>query len=171
MKIRFQTGMAALALALVAFAAAPSAVAGTTTYHVSLNGKSEVPSTDTKGTGTGVVKYDDATKELSWNIKYSGLTGDAIAAHFHGPAKPGVAAGVMVPAAMKGAPLVSPIIGSAMLTDDQAKALTGGEMYFNIHTQANPNGEIRGQVVKAGATKMKPKPKEKPATTGEAPKQ
>jgi hypothetical protein len=92
---------------------------------------------------------------LSWNIKYSGLTGDATAAHFHGPAKPGVAAGVMVPAAPKGGALLSPIVGSATLTDDQAKALMDGQMYFNVHTQANPAGEIRGQVVKAGGMKMK----------------
>jgi len=34
------------------------------------------------------------------------------------------------------------------LTDDQAKALTAGQTYFNVHTAANPNGELRGQVVK-----------------------
>ncbi|GGF21652.1 hypothetical protein GCM10011611_29660 [Aliidongia dinghuensis] len=170
MKIRFQVGMAAMALALAAFAAAPSAEAKTTTYRVVLNGKSETPPNTTKGTGTGTVKYDDATKELSWNIKYSGLTGDAKAAHFHGPAKPGVAAGVMVPAFMKGEALISPIIGSATLTDDQATALTGGQMYFNIHTQANPEGEIRGQVVKAGGMKM-PKKKDAAPKTDAAPKQ
>ena len=163
MKIRMQAGMAALALALAAFAAAPSADAKTMTYRVVMNGKSETPPNDTKGKGTGTVKYDDATKELSWNIKYSGLTGDATAAHFHGPAKPGVAAGVLVPAAPKGSPLLSPIIGSSTLTDDQAKALTDGLLYFNVHTQANPAGEIRGQVVKAGGMKMK-MPAKKDAT-------
>jgi hypothetical protein len=46
------------------------------------------------------------------------------------------------------APLDSPMTGSATLTDDQAKALTAGMMYFNIHTAANKPGEIRGQMEK-----------------------
>ncbi|MDB5361962.1 MAG: hypothetical protein JWO51_3259 [Rhodospirillales bacterium] len=155
MKIRMQAGMAALALALAAFAAAPSAEAKTWTYSVVLNGKSETPATMSKGKGHGTVKYDDATKEMSWNITYAGLTGDATAAHFHGPAKPGVAAGVLVPIGPKGGTVISPVIGSATLSDDQATALTGGMMYFNVHTAANPAGEIRGQVVKADGMKMK----------------
>src|ERR1700742_2250365 len=149
MKIRVQTGMIAVALALATFVAAPAADAKTSAYRVVLNGKSETPPNDTKGTGTGKVKYDDVTKELSWNIKYSGLTGDATAAHFHGPAKPGVAAGVMVPIGPKGGAILSPIVGSTTLTDDQATALTTGLMYFNVHTKENPAGEIRGQVLKA----------------------
>jgi hypothetical protein len=157
MKIRMQAGMAALALAVAAFAAAPSAYAKTWTYSVTLNGKSETPANETKGTGKGVVKFDDVTKEMSWNIKYMGLTGDATAAHFHGPAKPGVAAGVLVPIPKGG--VMSPIIGSATLTDDQATALTTGMIYFNVHTAANPAGEIRGQVVKADGMKMKKKMK------------
>ena len=56
MKIRMQAGMAALALALAAFAAAPSAYAKTWTYSVTLNGKSETPANTTKGTGKGWVK-------------------------------------------------------------------------------------------------------------------
>ena len=155
MKIQLKAGMADLALALVAFAAAPSAEAKTVTYRVVLNGKSETPPNVTKGTGHGTVKYDDVTKELSWDITYSGLTGDATAAHFHGPAKPGVAAGVLVPIGPKGGAIISPIVGSSTLTDDQATALTGGLVYFNVHTAANPAGEIRGQVLKAGGMKMK----------------
>jgi hypothetical protein len=73
------------------------------------------------------------------------LSGNATAAHFHGPAEPGKNAGVLV-----AAPGVNtgPFEGSAQLTDDQAKALTGGQAYFNVHTAANPGGEVRGQLVK-----------------------
>ncbi len=75
----------------------------------------------------------------------SGLTGDATAAHFHGPAEPGKNAGVMVPAP---GVTTGAFEGSATLTDDQARAVMAGQTYFNIHTAANPNGEVRGQVVK-----------------------
>ncbi len=153
MKIHMHAGMSVMALAIAAFAAAPSAEAKVWNFSVTMNGKSETPPNMTKGTGKGTVKFDDVTKELSWNIKYMGLTGDATAAHFHGPAKPGVAAGVVVPIPKGG--VMSPIIGSATLSDDQAKMLTDGMLYFNVHTAANPAGEIRGQVVKADGRKMK----------------
>jgi CHRD domain-containing protein len=42
-----------------------------------------------------------------------------------------------------------PFEGSATLNDDQAKALTSGQTYFNIHTDANKGGEVRGQVTKS----------------------
>jgi hypothetical protein len=39
--------------------------------------------------------------------------------------------------------------GKATLTPEQAKDLVDGKWYFNLHTAANPGGEIRGQVLKA----------------------
>src|SRR5215468_11271398 len=76
---------------------------------------------------------------------YYGLTGNATAAHFHGPADPDKTAGVIVP--VQGS-VASPIDGTATLTDTQAADLLAGKWYFNIHTEANWPGEIRGQVTK-----------------------
>ena len=42
----------------------------------------------------------------------------------------------------------SPAEGSATLTDAQEADLVGGKYYVNVHTAANPGGEIRGQVTK-----------------------
>src|ERR1700690_223306 len=67
------------------------------TYKVTLDAKSEVPPNASPATGSADVDYDPATKKLSWNLSYSGLTGPATAAHFHGPAEAGKAAGVKVP--------------------------------------------------------------------------
>jgi hypothetical protein len=110
-----------------------------------LDGKSEVPPTTSTGTGTADIDYDAATKKLSWKVTYTGLTGPATAAHFHGPAGPADKAGVAV--AIPNA-TTSPVEGSAVLTDAQAADLTAGKYYVNIHTAANPGGEIRGQVTK-----------------------
>ena len=112
---------------------------------VNLDGKSEVPPNTSAGTGTADLDYDAASKKLSWKITYSGLSRPATAAHFHGPAAAGANAGVKVPIANPG---TSPVEGSATLTDEQAADLTGGKYYINIHTAANPGGEIRGQVTK-----------------------
>jgi hypothetical protein len=46
------------------------------------------------------------------------------------------------------APLTSSIHGTATLTDAQVTALMDGKVYANVHTAANPGGEIRGQLVK-----------------------
>jgi hypothetical protein len=110
-----------------------------------LSGAAEVPPTTSTGTGTADIDYDAATKKLSWKVTYSGLTGPATAAHFHGPAGPADKAGVAV--AIPNA-TTSPAEGSATLTDAQAADLTAGKYYVNIHTAANPGGEIRGQVTK-----------------------
>jgi CHRD domain len=112
---------------------------------VTLDGKSEVPPNASAGTGTADVDYDAASKKLTWKLTYSGLSGPATGAHFHGPAEVGTNAGVKV--AIPNASS-SPAEGSAILTDEQAADLTAGKYYINVHTAANPGGEIRGQVTK-----------------------
>jgi CHRD domain len=110
-----------------------------------LDGKSETPPNASAGTGTADIDYDAASKKLTWKLTYSGLSGPATAAHFHGPAEVGKNAGVAV--AIPNA-TTSPNDGSATLTDAQAADLLAGKYYVNVHTAANPGGEIRGQVTK-----------------------
>ncbi len=62
-----------------------------------LDSASEVPATTTAGKGTADIDFDPATKKLTWKLTYSGLTGPATMAHFHGPAEAGKNAGVAVP--------------------------------------------------------------------------
>ena len=137
-----KTMFATLALATTVVFAGP---AFAEKFKATLDGKSENPPTTSTGTGTADIDYDAATKKLSWKLTYSGLTGPATAAHFHGPAEAGKDAGVEV--AIPGA-TSSPAEGSATLTDAQAADLTSGKLYVNVHTAANPKGEIRGQVTK-----------------------
>lgn len=133
----------ASAFLLFAAAAAP-ALAETVTYTTALKGAEEVPPNDSKGTGMVEAKYDTATMKFSYTVTYSGLTGAATAAHFHGPAKPGANAGPIITLEN----LASPIKGEATLTADQAKDLAAGMWYLNVHTAAHPPGEIRGQLMK-----------------------
>ena len=110
-----------------------------------LDGKSQVPANTSAATGTADIDYDPASKKLSWKVTYSGLSGPATAAHFHGPAEAGKNAGVAVAIPNAG---TSPVSGEATLTDAQAADLVAGKYYINVHTAANPGGEIRGQVTK-----------------------
>ena len=133
-------------LAVAAALAASPACAETMSFKADLKGASEVPPITSQGTGNVNATYDTTSKKLTWNGTVSGLSGNATAAHFHGPAESGKNAGVLVPAPGL---TTGPFEGSATLTDDQAKALMAEQTYFNVHTAANPSGEIRGQVTKA----------------------
>lgn len=122
-----------------------AAHAATINLKADLKGASEVPPKEASGTGTVTATLDTDTNQLKYHVVYSGLTGPVVAAHFHGPAGEGVNAKPQVP--VKG-PYEAAIDGSATITADQAKDLLDGKWYFNLHTAANPGGEIRGQVVK-----------------------
>ena len=137
-----KTMLATLALGAAVTLAGP---AFADKMKATLNGKSEVPANTSAGTGTAEIDYDPASKKLTWTLTYTGLSGPATAAHFHGPAEADKNAGVAVAIPNAG---TSPVQGSATLTDAQAADLVAGKYYINIHTAANPGGEIRGQVTK-----------------------
>ena len=112
------------------------------TYKATLSGGAEVPPVQSSGSGSASVSYDPASKQVTYNVTYSGVT--ATAAHIHCGAAAGANAGVSVPFANP----ASPITGSATLTDAQAADLTAGKCYVNIHSAANKGGELRGQLAK-----------------------
>lgn len=130
---------------------ATGASAATINYSAKLSGAREVPKIDTKGTGSFTGTYDTTAKTLNYTLTFDNLTGPATAAHLHGPATRNATAGVLAPLGDKNP--TSPVTGTVTLNDDQAKALQKGRVYVNVHTQANPGGEIRGQVVHATAKK------------------
>jgi hypothetical protein len=134
------TMLAAVAL----LALAPAAFAATETYTADLKPSNEVPAVDSKGSGALQATYDTASKKLTYTVTYKDLSGPATMAHFHGPADAKTNAPVVVPAKEA----ANPIKGEATLTDAQAADLQAGKWYFNIHTEKNKPGEIRGQVTK-----------------------
>lgn len=141
--IFIRTVVTACALALVSVAAH----AATIHLKAELKASAEVPPKDSAGTGTLTATLDTQTNEFTYHAEFSGLTGPVVAAHFHGPAAEGANAKPQLP--VKGSPITSPIDGKATLTPEQAKDLLAGKWYFNLHTSANPGGEIRGQVLKS----------------------
>src|SRR6185312_2156012 len=87
--------------------------AATEAFHGTLSGATEVPATNSAGKGTAAVNFDAATKMITYNVTYSGLSGPATAAHIHCGAAAGANAGVAVPFPKAD----SPITGNAQLTD------------------------------------------------------
>ena len=97
----------------------------------------------TQPTGDVTGSFDTNTHKLDFTVTYGGLSGPVVAAHFHGPAKPGHNAGVMVPIEK---PYDSPISGTVTFNAKQTHALEHGLVYVNLHTQAHPDGEARAQL-------------------------
>ena len=137
-------GMVGLAfVVLIGCTAMGGSSANTVGVSASLSAAAEVPPNASSATGSLQGSYNKDTKLLSWKLVYSGLSGPATMAHFHGPAMPGENAGVAVP--FKTA--VSPIEGKATLTPEQVNDLLAGKWYANVHTAQHPGGEIRGQLM------------------------
>ncbi|MDA0768563.1 MAG: CHRD domain-containing protein [Verrucomicrobia bacterium] len=103
--------------------------------------------------GAGI-SFNDSTNILSIIVGWGSgngfvnLSGVATAAHLHGPANQTTAASVLVPltisntSASNGGITQNIIIGSGDVAD-----LLAGNVYLNVHTGANPGGEIRGNLV------------------------
>ncbi len=129
-----------------------------------LTGSQEVPPVETTGLGAGKLKLSKDRSKLSFELYFKNLkspvkepsTGIGFS-HFHyAPAgqngaivrnisknfclskdkKSGVAKGVWTSC------------DKMPLTRELVKALKKGNIYVNVHTEAHPGGEIRGQVVK-----------------------
>ncbi|WP_247968898.1 CHRD domain-containing protein [Bradyrhizobium sp. 195] len=146
-KAKYRVGVTMLGAAmlggLLIVTAAPSR-AEVVKLQADLKGSNEVPPNNSSGSGKAEAAFDTQTKVLTYTVTYAGLTGPAMGAHFHGPGEAGKNAGIALPFKT----VQSPIQGSATLTDAQAADLLAGKWYANIHTAANPGGELRGQMMK-----------------------
>jgi CHRD domain len=142
-----RSGLVSLAMALMSSMASSTAFADTVALQANLQPSSEVPPRVSKGHGLLKATFDTTTKTLQWTVTYAELSGPATMAHFHGPAPVGQNAKVQIPIDKNSLP--SPMTGQATLSEDQSTELLAGQYYFNIHTEKNPTGEIRGQVMPA----------------------
>ncbi len=130
---------AALVLALVA-GCAMTGNAPPAGIRVALTGSEEVPAVKTSATGSGIVTVN-ADGTVSVNITTTGMA--ATAAHIH-MAPAGQNGPVVVPFSKNGDAWVA--APGAKLNDAQMAAYRAGNLYVNVHSAANPGGEIRAQI-------------------------
>lgn len=107
---------------------------------VTLSGDQEVPAVKSAGSGTGLVLIG-TDKTISGSVTSTGI--DGTAAHIH-EAAPGKNGSVIIPLTKDGNTYAVP--AGAKLTDTQFASYMAGNLYVNVHTKANPDGEIRGQL-------------------------
>ena len=130
-------------------------------FTAALTGAAERPTpVVTTATGTATITFTPASSSTAASVAYSvtvqGLTGPATVAHIHGPAGVDAAASPIVSFNVTTTSTTSGIIAAGVFTstghatitmDSLAVLLRNGNAYVNVHTAANPNGEIRGQIV------------------------
>jgi CHRD domain-containing protein len=132
----------------VTISCAPQSLQGATIRMASLSGARESPAVTTNATGVGGIILAPASTTISGGITLSGLTPVANQIHIHqapsgNPTGSGPAIITLFLAADGLTAVVPP--GTA-LSASQVVSLRAGELYFNVGTAANPNGEIRGAI-------------------------
>ena len=133
-------GKTLLAAAVVAIGAAGSSIAFAADVKVNLTGANEVPPVKTSATGEGMISIGD-DGAVSGSVATKGIQGTAAHIHVGAAGKNGP---VAVPFTKDGDTYKAP--AGAKLNADQMKAFKAGDLYVNVHSAANPDGEIRGQL-------------------------
>jgi hypothetical protein len=128
-------------------------------FHAKLVGKDEVPSIKTKAKGEVTFKLSSDGKELSYKLKVKnienpgaahihlglkGKSGPPVANLFNGPKKEGKFSGDLSEGTITAGDLTGELTGKSL--DDLAQLIKSKNVYVNVHTDAHPDGEIRGQL-------------------------
>ena len=135
--------LSAAVFAVLAFAGCssmPSWMPGSGAVKVNLSPAEEVPPVKASGSGSGTFRVKD-DGSLSGSVTTTGVQGTM--AHIHQGAK-GRNGPVIVPLTKNGDTYTVP--EGRKLTEAQMKAWKAGELYVNVHTNANKGGEVRGQI-------------------------
>jgi CHRD domain len=147
------------ALLVAGATSAPRAQAGKQTLIAVLSGGSEAPTAVNTGAhGKAVITIDPAAGEVTWVIDVFNYPTGLTASHIHvgspGTAGPVVidfaptAIGVSGPFRIQGSTkafIARPAQGIRSM-EEAMLAIASGNSYVNVHSQANPGGEIRGQL-------------------------
>jgi hypothetical protein len=140
-------------------------VAAGDAYFADLNGAQENPPVATAATGTGLAVISTDASTITYLVTHTGLSGSVNAAHIHTGAV-GANGGVILPLAAGASPMTGVLTatnfsasGPVTTFAEAVAAIRAGTTYFNLHTSANPGGEIRGQI---GVTVTAPAPTPEP---------
>ena len=129
------------AAALFAAACAQVSSPAPSGANVLLNGSQEVPPVSTTATGSGTITVL-MDRSVFGSVTTSGVAGTVAHIHLGAPGQNGP---VIIPL-NRTADTTWSVPASIRLNDAQYEAFRLGNLYVNVHSAANPGGEIRGQV-------------------------
>jgi hypothetical protein len=112
-------------------------------FYANLSAEEETTASDSQAQGRADFSLDRKTLQLSWSVKFTGLS-DITVATVNGPERVGVNGAIVYTLATKDAK--SPIQGSKVMSEGELQYLMERHLYVNITTAKYPAGEIRGQI-------------------------
>ena len=112
-------------------------------FSATLSGSEEVPPVNTAASGTGLVVIDPTSRVMKATIVTADIAGTQ--AHIHAAPR-GVNGPVVFPLTETGGTGSGVWTTTVTVTNEQLVQLQSGNYYFNVHTAAFPEGEIRGQI-------------------------
>jgi len=112
-----------------------------------MSGGQEVPAVTSAANAIAASTVDLETGTVTVHVNASGAA-DATASHIH-LAYAGQNGGVLIPLLQDGADAGHWSASAAQLDDAGLASYRAGQLYVNLHTPANPGGEIRGQIAPA----------------------
>lgn len=141
----------------------------TTNFSANLSGGQPVPTVKTSATGKAVFRYHKDSDQLYYKITVNDIE-NVTAAHIHqgkkgkngppivplfssetkgqGKSKKeglrGTFSGVLAEGNLTDKDLMGSMSGKSL--EDLVKLMQSGDTYVNVHTEAHPDGEIRGQI-------------------------
>ena len=114
---------------------------GTSRNELKLTGDQEVPPVNTQAVGSGRITVA-ADGSVSGSIAVAGLAVTMAHIHLGAVGKNGP---VIIPLTKTGDGVWS-VPPGARLTSEQLQSYQAGDLYVNVHTEANKGGEIRAQL-------------------------
>jgi len=121
------------------------------TLSVSLDSATTVPPANVdSASGEGSFSVDTQTGSVAGSITVAGTTGQPTAAHIHSGAV-GATGPIVVNLESNDDGTVWSTPEGATLDASQIALFQAGELYVNVHTEANASGELRAQLVDANA--------------------
>ena len=147
------------ALLVVGATTAPRAQDSRQTLRAVLSGGSEAPTAVNTGAyGIATITLDRAAGEITWVIDVFNYPTGLTASHIH-VGSPGTAGPIIIDFAPTAIGVSGPfrLAGSTRAftarpergirsMEEAMVAIASGNAYVNVHSQANPGGEIRGQL-------------------------
>ena len=129
-------------------------------YHANLEGSQQVPPVKTSASGQASFQYHENKMQISYRLNIKsiqrffvahihlgrrGTNGPIIAPLYSGSPSISITQGQIM-GSIGQSDLTGPLEGQSVA--DLAEQMTAGNTYVNVHTEQNPDGEIRGQIIR-----------------------
>jgi hypothetical protein len=154
---------AAFAMLASLLIAVPALAGNALNFKARLSGAQEVPPHESAASGSLIVHVNQRLTEMTIKLDVRNGTDilGAAGAHFHcapagsngpvvvflaGTFPPGYSGDFQVRASLSDSSIINPATACGGTIAELAMAMANGDVYVNVHSTANPGGEIRGQV-------------------------